>query len=60
MMKAIIAQLIDEYHERKSPALVARQKKMPELIAQGIPIKCFTSTLKMIAYFSINDFQTIL
>lgn len=27
-MKAIIAQLIDDFHERKSPALVARQQKL--------------------------------
>lgn len=28
MMKTIIAQLIDDFHERKRPALVARHKKI--------------------------------
>jgi len=30
-MKAIIAQLIDDFHERKRPALVARHKKMAQI-----------------------------
>ena len=31
MMKTIIAQLIDDFHERKRPALVARQKKFVQI-----------------------------
>jgi len=30
-MKAIIAQLIDDFHERKRPALVARHKKIVQI-----------------------------
>ena len=31
MIKVIIAQLIDDFHERKRPALVARHKKIVQI-----------------------------
>jgi len=39
MMKTIIAQLIDDFHERKRPALVARHKILcsTQSVEEGIP-----------------------
>ncbi len=38
MMKTIIAQLIDDFHERKHPALVARHQKLVQIKRMSLSV----------------------
>jgi uncharacterized protein len=59
MMKPIIAQLIDDFHERKRPALVARHKKWAQILGKanvvigmrrtGKTFFCYQKMLELIA-----------